>query len=184
MRKPSVGIETRAVRLRHVIEDQSLEVEAPSQAAAFALLERLGGLNQQRLLPAIDRVFDEFDRTAEVIRIERIELDLGRFGPGELDQVEARLTEALRAALRRTLARGPTGSRKLGRPQAAEAELAALLSVEGTLVEALEHYLLHGTWPYCSALDAATAPAEVLASLIDTSGHLLATMLRRHSGSE
>jgi hypothetical protein len=54
----------------------------------------------------------------------------------------------------------------------------------GGLVGTFLHYLLHGAWPYGSALDLGTAPAELLARLIEAEPAALAAMLRRHGRSE
>jgi hypothetical protein len=59
--------------------------------SAHGLPGPLSDLNRTRLRPLIERVFDEFDSPDEVIRIDRLALDLGRFGEDALRHVEPRL---------------------------------------------------------------------------------------------
>ncbi|HEX8622846.1 MAG TPA: contractile injection system tape measure protein, partial [Allosphingosinicella sp.] len=147
------------------------------EAQAHALLERVGALNRDRLLPAIERVFDEFDRPGEVIRIDELELDLGRIAEGRLGDLEARLTDALRAALRRSLGT----SAAVFSTAAKQAQIAPARLV---LAEAFGHYLDAGAWPYRSVLDAATRPADLFARLLDEAPQGLVSTLRAHRGSE
>ncbi|HEY7809681.1 MAG TPA: contractile injection system tape measure protein [Allosphingosinicella sp.] len=171
--------------MNHAVASQRIEVRSGSEAWAWALLDRIGGLNHSRLLPAIERVFDEFDRAGEVIRIGRLELDLGRFAEGALDEVEARLTEALRAAIRQALGNWGRSSSAVPAPALEAArQLAAVLSVGTTLVEALEHFLLGGSWPYSGAVDGDSNPADLLCRLIGEAPSELAAMLRRQGASE
>jgi hypothetical protein len=165
--------------LGHAIEEQRVDVTVASEDAAFALIERIGELNRARFLPMIERIFDEFDRPGERIRIDRIDLDLGRFDPSDLGAAEARLGDALREALRKAMpAWKPSGGD-------AEAETGAGATGLGEgFVELLEHYLLHGVWPYGSGLDLAAGPADLLAALIADRPQALAAMLRRHGRSE
>ncbi|HEY0027166.1 MAG TPA: contractile injection system tape measure protein [Allosphingosinicella sp.] len=163
--------------LRHSISRQEIEVRVAREAQAHALLQRVGALNRERLLPAIERVFDEFDRPGEVIRIDRLELDLGRIAEGRLGEVEARLADALRAALRRTVGTGAS----VFAPAQEQARIAPTRLV---LAEAFGHFLDAGAWPYRCVLDAATRPADVFARLLDEAPEALAPMLHARRGRE
>jgi hypothetical protein len=163
------------LRLAHSVGKQRIDVRVAGEAQAHALLERVGALNRERLLPAIERVFDEFDRPGEVIRIDRLELDLGHIAEGRLGEVEARLTEALRRALRRSVGSGAFASAE-GQARVGPARVA--------LAEAFGHYLDAGAWPYRSVLDPATRPAELFARLLDEAPEALVAMLRARRGRD
>jgi hypothetical protein len=166
-----------AFRLAHAIGSQRIDVRVKGEAQAHALLERVGALNRERLLPAIERVFDEFDRPGEVIRIDRLDLDVGRIAEGRLGEVEARLAEALRAVLRRTIGTGAA----IFAPAEEQARIAPTRLV---LAEAFGHYLDAGAWPYRCVLDPTTRPAHLFARLLDEAPDSLAPMLRARRGRE
>lgn len=166
-----------SVRLAHVVGTHQIHVRVSGEAQAHALLERVGALNRERLLPAIERVFDEFDRPCDVIRIDRLDLDLGRIAEGRLDEVEARLTETLRSALRRAVG---TGSANF----APASEQARIVPTRLVLADAFGHYLDSGAWPYGSVLEPATRPAHLFARLLDEAPEALVPMLRARRGSD
>ena len=169
------------LKLGHVVEEQQVEVRVGGQDAAFALLERIGDLNRSRFLPVIERVFDEFDRPGQIVRIDRLDLDLGMMKESELGGAGERLTAVLRDALRKAMP--PPGAELMEAPSPF-ASRAATRAVGDALADAFLHYLLRGVWPYGSALDTSTAPAELLERLIETEPAALAAMLRRHGRSE
>ena len=169
------------LRLGHVVEEQDVEVRVGGQDAAYSLLERIGEMNRSRFLPVIERVFDEFDRPDEIVRIDRLDLDLGLLAESDLGKAEERLATALREALRKAMPPRTAGETEV---PALFASVTAVRDLGKALVDAFLHYLLHGAWPYGSALDVATAPAELLARLIETEPGALASMLRRQGRSE
>lgn len=154
----------RRLRLGHRVEALRIEAAVAPALAGPALLDRIDTLNRARLLPIIARIFDEYDRAGALVRIDRLDLDLGRFAGVDLAGIEGRLEAALRAVL----AEAMTGAH--GRER---------LSLRLALIETFEHYLLHGIWPYGAALDAATRPADCLAMLIADEPAALIAMLRR-----
>jgi hypothetical protein len=159
----------------HLIERQRIEVAASAEDGDYNLLERIGEINKSRLVPVIERVLDDYDRPGSVIRIDRISLDLGRFARSELHLVEERLEAALREALDTLVARGD---------MAAGAEAGVeILAAGAARIEALEHYLLKGTWPSGSAVTAEAAPADLFARLLEEAPGTLGAMLRRQARS-
>jgi hypothetical protein len=82
---------------RHVIGSALFELEVPDDGPPVA------DYVQRRLLALAEDIFDEFDEPGRVIRIERLELDLGAT-PGGGDwraELERRFGEELRAELHR-----------------------------------------------------------------------------------
>ncbi|HEY0435657.1 MAG TPA: contractile injection system tape measure protein, partial [Phenylobacterium sp.] len=92
----------------HVIENLSFEFAFASGAQARDLHGRVGDFARDRLLPVIDKVFDEFSEAGEVVRLDHLEVlvggDLWTLGEAE---AEALVREALRDALADALAPGP-----------------------------------------------------------------------------
>src|ERR1043166_9535022 len=90
---------------RHSIRQQTLDIEVDDEALALKLQPRIGDINRRRLLPAIERVLDEFAVPGQQLRIGRLEVDLGDLPFGDLEQaaaaeLETMLRRALEAALR------------------------------------------------------------------------------------
>jgi Contractile injection system tape measure protein len=119
----------------HAIRRQTLDLAVGSQALAFALQTRLGDFNRRRLLPVIEKVFNELDVPGQRIRIGRLEIDLGtvRFAAFE-EEAERRLQVELRRALEKALRE--TGESSVSRSEAEARQ------------ELLERYLVHGTLPF------------------------------------
>ena len=168
------------VRLGHLVEQQKIDVIVSPELAGPALLDRIGDFNRARFLPVIERVLDEYDRPGELIRIDRLTLDLGRFEGGDLAGAEERLAGALRKALAEALALARE------RPEGAAwlADGPERMPLGLALVEVFEHYLLHGAWPYGAGMDLATAPAQCLEQLIADEPAALAAMLRRRGAAD
>jgi hypothetical protein len=171
-----------ALRLGHVVEAQKIDVAVARQAGGFELMERIGKINQTRWLPLIERIFDEFDRPGDVIRIDRIDLDLGRVEPDALEDLDARLTEALRGALRKAV--GDAAQEGTGSVETPRNALTTIRNLDAALVDMFEHYLLRGAWPYGSGLDPGTRPADLFARLLEEAPAALVRRLRRHGGSD
>src|SRR5690349_8545874 len=110
----------------HSIRRQVIEVKVPDQATAHRVAPLVSALVRDRLTPQLERLFDSIARPDEVIRIDRLELDLGRLSLPDLgDQIAERLAATLPAALRRASAAAFPGStaartaRGEARPEAA-----------------------------------------------------------------
>ena len=70
----------------HIILRQVFELEFPAVADGFALQQEIGRIVQEKLLPRIEALFDRFSNSDELIRIDRLELDLGRIPPEDLEE--------------------------------------------------------------------------------------------------
>jgi hypothetical protein len=184
----AIGSESdRSATLRpgHVVQAQRIDVRIARQDRAFDVMGRIGELNRERLLPLIERVFEEFDRRGEVIRIERLDLDLGRFPQAEIaGGIERRLEAALREALRDALRDAMPIPSMPGASRPVAGEGTTVRSVGAALTDSFEHWLLRGTWPYGAGLGLGTGPAELMARLLVVEPEALVAMLRRRAGDE
>jgi len=84
--------------MTHRIRHQILELELPREAGAVALQRRASRLFQEEVLPLLDEAFSRIAPADRVLRIERLELDLGEIAEAnwERDFVEkcvAQITE-------------------------------------------------------------------------------------------
>jgi hypothetical protein len=85
----------------HVIDSLELDVSLASQAQAFAAQGALQDFLRGRALEVIDDVFNECSRAGQVLRLDRLEVDLGAVAAEEVPAVwERRLRQSLREQLR------------------------------------------------------------------------------------
>jgi hypothetical protein len=152
----------------HAVGRQFLHVDVAAEETAFALQARLGELNRERILPLIERVFDELDVAGVRLRMDRLDLDLGSFTPAQLERdVEKRLDTALRDALESVLRRRDRAAARLVPESVARREL-------------LEHYLLHGTLPSWAGSGAAFSCEELMLALIADDPRAVERLVRTH----
>jgi hypothetical protein len=120
----------------HSIRKQTIELAVDSEALALALQPRMGDVNRRHFLPVIQRVLEEFDVPGRHIRIDKLDVNLGRLPLGRFEEEgAARLYDALREALSEVLREPGGGSQPEG----------------ASRLELLEHYLLRGTLPFWAA---------------------------------
>lgn len=62
----------------HIIQKQVLEVEMENPADAFQFRNRLGEVFHERILPALETLFDEIGHDNRLIRIDQLQVDIGR----------------------------------------------------------------------------------------------------------
>ncbi len=74
----------------HRIRRQVLDLQLPREASAIALQRQAGRVFQQEVLPKLDEIFSKIAPEGRIIRIERLEIDLGRLSEGgwERDFIE------------------------------------------------------------------------------------------------
>lgn len=110
----------------HRIARLQLELTYADEARARDLLARGAELHERRLAPLLEQIFDELDDPTQLLRIDRLELDLGLLSGDLDDELPRRLAPALRDALRRALAGRPATA-----PAARALELLGLFARTG-----------------------------------------------------
>ena len=123
----------------HIIKKQILELELSSQAQSWEQQEALRQLYYDEILPAIEKVCDQYDRPGVVIRLDSLEIDTGVVKPADLDKLPALVAGQLEEQLQQHIVKGPDS--KLGITQ----------TTEGSRLELLQYYLQHGVLPWYSA---------------------------------
>jgi hypothetical protein len=152
------------LKLPHSIRTQTIELAVDSEALALALQPRMSDVNRRHFLPVIQRVLDEFDVSGRHIRIDRLEVNLGRLPLARFEEEAAeRLDIALRKALSEVLRR-PGGS---SQPEGA------------TRLELLEHYLLRGTLPFWAPRAVESSLEMLFLELIEAEPEGVAALVRR-----
>jgi hypothetical protein len=107
----------------HIIHQQRILIRAADSRTGFDLQQVAGQAFWRRILPRLERLFDQYSSPEEVLRIERLEIDLGRCAVDELEGVlEKRFLEAVALELQRLAAR-PAGENGVQRQSVPESRL-------------------------------------------------------------
>ncbi|WP_444997456.1 contractile injection system tape measure protein [Aliikangiella sp. IMCC44359] len=89
---------------QHKIRKQSIEVLVDSEELAVQLQSKIPEINKRYLLSIIETVFNEVDTTEQVIKVDKINIDLGWFDASELQEdINECLGDKLRLTLRELL---------------------------------------------------------------------------------
>ncbi|MCA9682425.1 MAG: hypothetical protein KC457_09535, partial [Myxococcales bacterium] len=124
----------------HRIDEEIIELTLPGLAPAEARLlqDRLAVLQRRKLAAIIARVCDECSPAGRLDRLDRVEVDLGRFALEDLDdELPARFEVALREALRRAIEEQEEHHEQSDREPAT-----------GSALELIETYAWTGTLPW------------------------------------
>jgi hypothetical protein len=133
---------------RHTIHRKVVEVTVANAATAERISPLISDLVRNAIMPLLEQVFDDLTPHAELVRVDRLELDLGRLAPGSLQQdLPARIAAKLAAAMlgHTATARPSAGNKRSGasadsartRP---DADAAALLVIN--------HFVRTGALPW------------------------------------
>ena len=116
----------------HRINCAEIELQDAYDAHAEPLIERVSLLRERRIAPLIDRVCSELSGpdAGPVVRIDRLELDLG---PIALDEFDDDFIRKLEAALRAALSKALSEQRSAGLAERASIELLESFSRTGNL---------------------------------------------------
>jgi len=111
--------------VRHVIQQQIMEVTIDREDAAYALQNELSRIFHARLMPLIDQIFSEYSTPDTLHRIDSLVLDVGQLN---LDNLENELVEKIAALLPAELAHALPSE-----TAAADADLIVYFAFTGTL---------------------------------------------------
>ena len=87
---------------QHIIRRQVLDLQLPRQATAFEFQEQLYQVCKKTLIPALEKVFDQYADPHTLIRLDRLEITLEK--PLRADQLESDFMEGVLAAAQNALA--------------------------------------------------------------------------------
>ena len=157
--------------MKHHIRKQTIRIEVASEALALSLQPRVGEFNRKHLLPAMEKIFDEFSVPDWRIRISRLDLDLGVVPANRLEELvvkrfNAELRRALEAALHRQQQSPSAGNYS-------QSESASRL-------ELFEYYLQNGTLPF-GAADGDFSFEQLIAELAESDETSLAQAIKQHA---
>jgi hypothetical protein len=93
--------------MTHRIRRQILELELPREAGAVALQRQAGRVFQEKVLPRLDELFSQIAPADRIVRLDRLEIDLGSIGETNwernfvercVEQISRQVTESVAKA--------------------------------------------------------------------------------------
>jgi hypothetical protein len=164
---PSLPAAIAAPDATHVIDEVEVDLAFSSARDVGALEPELGRVAMSRWLPAIERVFDEVSPGADVLTVDRLELDLGVVA---FDEIDERLADALRRALRGLVETVVETHAAVTADQAVAAQTAianaAVMPAAALDLEQLAFFLDRGYMPWTAARLASAAAAGAFDALV------------------
>ncbi|MCB9233193.1 MAG: hypothetical protein H6581_16170 [Bacteroidia bacterium] len=159
---------------KHIIQRQVFEIETNSRAKAEQINRDLGEIYRNRILPVIEKLFDEFSVPGYVMRIERLDLDLGDIDANDFEYL---LEKRIRFQLQNQLIEARAKAEKKAISNEAKAEL---IPIGPARLESLMFFLVHG-YLAPGADNQEDTFDEILAEMIRTRPGQLVTQLTNTS---
>ncbi|MCP4077656.1 MAG: hypothetical protein GY744_15900 [Gammaproteobacteria bacterium] len=143
---------------QHIVKRQVVELFVNSTEQSPALQERFRVLHQSSLKQKMNTLFDAYCKQDEVIRLDKIEIDLGVLPSGDVFEphFEQQMIEQLERALHDQLTEVNSLSLKLDTKLVAVNEkksATVIQSVDDSTVEQLCYYLITGELPWWSSTE-------------------------------
>lgn len=154
---------------RHIIGTHAIQMRVEREASARALMEQASALFRARLAVDAEALFSARCPAGVRVQLDRLELRLGTIAE---EHFEAEFPARFRAALAAEL------DRRLPPPDATDDEAGAVRS-DVTLLEVLEHVLLHGYLPWWAPVEPDFAPADELAAELLAEPAAVAALARK-----
>jgi|GEM_PF-1690724 len=93
------------MKQRHSIESAILNINFPNEEMAFERQQDLEAFAREKMLPIVEEVFDELSESDTVLRIDKLEVDLGEIGLGYFyEDFASRLKDKVKESLSMELA--------------------------------------------------------------------------------
>lgn len=144
---------------RHVINRQICDLVVPEQERAHELQEEAKRVLFTQVSPVLDELFTSLTRNGEVIRLDRLEVDIGVLAAGNLeDQLSLRIKTQVEAALSQEIDNLKFHPR--------EGSYGKIFSAEESDLQAFREFLETGTLPWWFSKDRSAGLDSWLVDLI------------------
>jgi hypothetical protein len=78
---------------KHIVFRNKVELVLPSQDNALAIREDISHLIKEKLFPVLDNLFSRISGPGEILRIERLVVDVGKISIHKLDEIVSKVEE-------------------------------------------------------------------------------------------
>ena len=126
----------------HLIGRQVLDLRIGAEQDAFRVQNDISFALRHRILPRLEAVFDRMTGAGQVLRIDRIEIDLGALDPERLEaELEEKMMRSIEAALETHVGaqQGASQGASIGLQEIAPAQ---------SVLETWAYFLEHGVLPW------------------------------------
>ncbi|MEP1791493.1 contractile injection system tape measure protein, partial [Reichenbachiella sp.] len=123
----------------NIIKTQTWEIKVDDESIASALQHELGGMNENTIVPLLEKACNELIPDLDVVRLNKMELDLGQVS---YEQFHSELPEKVYDTFHKALAKALSD---------ATSDTAAgvdVISASGSQLNLLRYFLSTGTFPW------------------------------------
>ena len=146
--------------MQHVIQRQIIEINTADIESANVMQQRMERLFKSELMPVMDEVLSSFSEPGSLIRLEKLELDLGTFS---MNVPDTQFTENLRIQLIRELKKELSRSSDTDQHNSSKANIQ---SQEESDIELALYFLQRGVLPWWVADAQEFQPQTLLDKLL------------------
>lgn len=159
----------------HKLQKQILSIDYFEEASAMAFQDRIRDCYYKRIVPEMEALLKKYDHRQGIIKIDRIELELGQINEGDFEkewpqrfkeQFEKELAKRIKLILN-----NQSGSRDSITPLWQED------------IEILEHFLLRGTLPWYGK-GKKTSPGDALQNMLEKQPAELILLIKKHASNK
>ena len=161
--------------LDHIVQKQIFDLTITDEQKVHEIANEVERIYNNYMIPLLDKIFSEHDIPGHIIRIDRLEIDLGRIDPGD---IEFTLVKAFEKALVREL----TAILEVSKSAATGSSVPEIIPYTPARIELLEHFLKKGRFSTLSQLKEVELDPLVLELIQDSPAELkrlLVTQARR-----
>jgi hypothetical protein len=152
---------------KHRIGRQVLELTIPDREDAMSIQNSTSNLVKYKLKPALDRLFSSLTTSDDILRIDRLELDLGDVSKDKFEEeMVARTVEVLENKLTALLLEQQAAKESTYKPSESEDTGTKLISKPESEFDRLIHYLRSGLQPWWQDGDEKLTLGELLTESI------------------
>lgn len=160
--------------MQHIIQRQTIEISTSNIEVAKVLQYRMDVLFKSQIRAILDQVFSSFSSEVSTIRIEKLELDLGKFS---LDEVDTYFIQRLKIHLYEALKKEIQLSNR--KPDLKRNDDIIVQNKAKSDLDLFFYYLQYGVLPWWSSKNQTFSLSHVLDSLLENSFDELISTLKK-----
>ena len=174
------------VKQKHIIKKQVFDIQLSTREGAPDIQNEISRVYRSAVIPILDKVCSSLSQGKEIIRIDKLEIDIGSIARAHLaEELPARVERLVEEALIKKIHDVKNGHAATSGKENKSTEFSTpdrsteIKSREGSDLEQFVHYLRYGSLPWWSPSEASFSPSSIIIRLIKESPKELKTELER-----
>lgn len=174
------------VKQKHIIKKQVFDIRLSTREGAPDIQNEISRVYRSAVIPILDKVCSNLSQDKEIIRIDKLEIDIGNIARTHLaEELPKRVERSLEEALVKKIHdvknghAGTAGNDNKPTEFSTPDRSTEIKSREGSDLEQFMHYLRYGSLPWWSPSEASFSPSSIILQLIKESPKELKTELER-----